>query len=84
MVQDTSSEQFWQQEFQRQSKFGRRRKDDVLFGQCADTGAPFHIRLQTLQRHLYIIGESGTGKTPWYVSFGQTYSENTPSDLPAR
>lgn len=64
-----SADEFWGREFERWKKSRYTpRQDELSVGEETETGALYRIPLQTLQRHLYIIGESGCGKSKFIES----------------
>jgi len=42
---------------------GERRSDGVLLGYCVDNGKPLFVTYEELMRHVFILGQSGVGKT---------------------
>lgn len=65
----TSNEKFFESEFYINSAeppvgfSGKPRSDGILLGYCVDSGKPLFISYEDLMRHLFILGQSGVGKT---------------------
>lgn len=65
----TTHKTFFQSEFNINSAAspfqftGKPRNDGLMLGYCVDTGEPLFITYEDLMRHLFIIGQSGVGKT---------------------